>query len=1289
MQRRSIVKIAVLVIGVPLLLLAIVLLYLNFADLSGWRDTVAGFISESLGRELTINGVFEPEIGLTTHVTAGDIALANADWGSEPTMASIDHFEIEVRLLSVLSGPVDIQRLEVDGVRVLLESDGEGHANWEFQTGEEEEGAGPLELVLGQIDLSDVEAVYRDPSLHQPLAFGAAKLSVRGDDSGMLALQLDGGFGAQRVHVSGRLGTLDGLLNATALQFDLDGNLDGVHFATKGRIAELTTLGGADVTADLHGDDLSDLHGLLDLPPELTGAFSLSAALSPSASGSDVRLDAAAAGITAKVAGTVDSLLEPKILDATVTASGPSIGTVGSLTGVADLPADAFSVSGGVRWEGFPITFRQVEITVGDNSLAADGVLGAPPAMMGTDFSLQGQGPDISSIGALAGIDLPRDRFSIEGRVVRVDGGLDVKNLEARIGRAEVSSNGRVGDPPDYAGTDLSIHAAGPNIAHFNHLMGIELPAEPFTIDGRLAQGNEAITLEGVTARLGGTRLRVDGILKTAKGLSGTTLRIAARGPTAAQLRALTDLKDLPDEAWTITGGLAVLDSGLRLDAVSASVGSLIARADGRVATGRGAIGTTLKLHLEDPLLSHALSIFGLNGLPGQPVRVDGGLQIESSGYRLDSVTAAAGDIEMEITGLITAAPDLDGTQVHLKAHGPRLSSVGTYLKQDGLPPAPFSVSGGARVGGGAYTLDGVVAEIDGNRFTVDGIVRPAAGFVGTALEITVAAPDLGRAARLAAGFAELPVLPAEPFTLNTGLEIEERVYKIENLRATLASAVATIDGRVGSPPGLVGTDLTIDSDGPNASLFTALTGITIPVAPFRLRGRFQRTAAGYQFDRVSIQLGDYLADVHGSVGEPPRLVGTDVELRASGPRVALIGELAGLEHMPDEAFRFGGRFKGTPELFTTDGLEIAIGDSDLSGSLEVDIRGKPAAIVNLKSKHLDLSPFMKPLLGGGDGDQDEEVASSRGTGGTAISNEPIDFGPLQEADADVTVTIGTLQLPLTRFREVELGARLADGRLEVHRFSVMGQREGRGSGTLVLEPVGDDYRLHTVLDFDALRLDLPGEGSADPASEPSIDLDVRLDVVGKSPHGFASTADGSVQMVVGKGVMDNQILDLITADILLTLLTAFNPFAKEDAATELQCAVFLVSLEDGLATLEPMALQSDKMTMLGKGKIDLGTEKLDLEWITKPRKGIGISASMITNPYIKLGGTLSNPSVQMKGMEAVASTGVAVATMGISLVAKGFLDRITAEKKVCKKALEEIGRQSDPASKKSKKKRR
>ena len=112
--------------------------------------------------------------------------------------------------------------------------------------------------------------------------------------------------------------------------------------------------------------------------------------------------------------------------------------------------------------------------------------------------------------------------------------------------------------------------------------------------------------------------------------------------------------------------------------------------------------------------------------------------------------------------------------------------------------------------------------------------------------------------------------------------------------------------------------------------------------------------------------------------------------------------------------------------------------------------------------------------------------------------------------------------------------------------------------------------------------------------------------------------------------------------------------------------------------TLDPAALQTTKVTILGDGTIDFKTEKLRLDWITKPRKGIGISASMFTNPYIRLGGTLANPHIEMKPAQAVASTGLAVATMGVSLVAKGMADRITAEKKVCENAMNRI-REMEP----------
>jgi len=883
-------------------------------------------------------------------------------------------------------------------------------------------------------------------------------------------------------------------------------------------------------------------------------------------------------------------------------------------------------------------------------------------------------------IGALAGINLPRDSYSIDGRLVRIEGGLDVEQLEARGGQAEFSARGNVGDPPDYAGTTLRIHAEGPNLAHFNHLIGAELPAEPFTLDGRFAQGNDAITLDGVSARVGGIDLRVDGSLKTAKGLTGSSLLVDAKGPDAARLRTLVGLHDLPAEAWSAVGGLDVLGSGLHFKGVSASVGSLHALADGHLGTARGLVGTDLQLHAEDTDLAHAMPIFRVQGFPEVPIRADGRLRVEDSGIRLDGATATAGDIEVAVDGLI-GKPDLDGTNGHVSIRGPRLASIGPYIHLTGLPQAPFSLAGDVRVTGRRVNLGDVVVVIDSNHISVDGAIGKVRGLVGTDVTVDISGPDLGRAGRLAEDLTRIPDLPPKPFTLETRLSIDDAGYEIDGLRATLDKATAAVDGRVGSAPKMVGTDLDITASGPDALLFTALTGVAVPLAPFKVSGRIQRTNAAVLFDHFSVELGGHSATLHGSLGERPRLVGTELELSVSGPGTALIQELTGFQKLPDEPFSLTGHFEGTPEKFTAEGLDLVLGPSDLKGSIKVDIRGRPDITARLVSDQLHFEGILKPLRDGAPAESDGATAPKTAL---LISNEPIDFGWMQLADADVDITVGILQAPVERFHDVSVQAHLEDGRLEVRRLAMAGSRGGSGSGSLVLEPAGADYRADVELNVDGVKFEVAGVGSPDITTEPPLDFDVRLQLQGASPHELAASANGSITIVFGRGVMDNGVLDLISQDFLLTLLNAFNPFAKDSKATELQCALALFTFEDGLMTLDPMAAQSDKMTMLGEGKIDFTTEKLDFDWVTKPRKGIGLSASMLTNPYIKLGGTLAKPAIELKGAQAVASTGVAVATMGISLVLRGMLDRATAEKKVCETALEKIAERAGASSGKS-----
>ena len=68
----------------------------------------------------------------------------------------------------------------------------------------------------------------------------------------------------------------------------------------------------------------------------------------------------------------------------------------------------------------------------------------------------------------------------------------------------------------------------------------------------------------------------------------------------------------------------------------------------------------------------------------------------------------------------------------------------------------------------------------------------------------------------------------------------------------------------------------------------------------------------------------------------------------------------------------------------------------------------------------------------------------------------------------------------------------------------------------------------------------------------------------------------------------------------------------------------------------------------------------------SKQRKGLGISASDLVNPFIKIGGTLAAPAIELDPTSTVVKGGLAVATMGISILANSLAGRYLSSKDPC-----------------------
>ncbi len=105
---------------------------------------------------------------------------------------------------------------------------------------------------------------------------------------------------------------------------------------------------------------------------------------------------------------------------------------------------------------------------------------------------------------------------------------------------------------------------------------------------------------------------------------------------------------------------------------------------------------------------------------------------------------------------------------------------------------------------------------------------------------------------------------------------------------------------------------------------------------------------------------------------------------------------------------------------------------------------------------------------------------------------------------------------------------------------------------------------------------------------------------------------------------------------------------------------------------------------MIAKGSLDLKTEKMHFNFSATPTNALKISAGELFNPYILVGGTLSKPAVGIDPGKAILHGGAAIGTAGISILAKGLLDRVGNAMPLCEE-MQATVRQGETQSSKKK----
>lgn len=168
--------------------------------------------------------------------------------------------------------------------------------------------------------------------------------------------------------------------------------------------------------------------------------------------------------------------------------------------------------------------------------------------------------------------------------------------------------------------------------------------------------------------------------------------------------------------------------------------------------------------------------------------------------------------------------------------------------------------------------------------------------------------------------------------------------------------------------------------------------------------------------------------------------------------------------------------------------------------------------------------------------------------------------------------------------------------------------------------------------DFDYLKL-MQAFGQNLPVQMTSkASLDTKITLKGDNEAQWRKSANGTIRLRFNESEFDGRLIDLWGAGLVNYMIPSFD----KDTNTKMYCAILNIDITDGIARIEPVAMDTKRVTVFGKGKYDIVENNLEIR--IKP-KSKGIALGDIATA-IKITGPIENPSIGTDKLSALQKVG-------------------------------------------------
>lgn len=419
-----------------------------------------------------------------------------------------------------------------------------------------------------------------------------------------------------------------------------------------------------------------------------------------------------------------------------------------------------------------------------------------------------------------------------------------------------------------------------------------------------------------------------------------------------------------------------------------------------------------------------------------------------------------------------------------------------------------------------------------------------------------------------------------------------------------------------------------------------------------------QDTETPYPVDGT-LKSGDTTITVKGTVTDPSKITGLNINLTVKGQDAADLYRIAGIALPATPPYTIASHLDRDGAKWIFKNLKWAMGKSDLDGNLTWDMTDKvPRLTGKLHAKFVALDD-LGGFIGAAPGEAhtptevrqqaagrerqrrvemqhpEKEVASE-----LVIPDQTIDLEKLTSMNADVQFEAENVEsnLPLDRLKAHII---LENGLLNLTPLEF-----GADKGKIIINISINGREKPITTKVDATLQGFPlqrivGKAGGDNTSWGSIGGHLEFRGTGDSMHRILSTSDGNVGFAVGGGQLSLFIVELMGIDIAEMLGIALG----KDKPTDIRCIAGDFALEQGKMTARTMVADTKDTIFRGNGSIDLGREVMDMRLHAKPKD---FSPATLRSKLL-LKGTFANPSFGPDPKNIILQAGAAV-VLGVFL---------------------------------------